>query len=167
VLVQMAPATSTSFEVDEETEYLEPPGHYPAPELLSLSWAAHDFLEGGTELDPFLDCYQLIVDRFSSYRDNEMQAFLELMASERSLVPEDPYPRQMLYLNNKALGLFEEGVLNVERFLDALDCNEVQPSLLKRGVVSLVSANDHFCYAVHLTELRSEALEQTIERSSP
>ena len=165
VLLQMAPSgvPGSALEVDEGTEYYQPPGHYPAPELLNLSWAAHDFLLGGADLDPFLDCYQVVADRFASYRDGAMQEFLELMANERNLNPSDPYPRQMLYLNNKAVSLFEEGILNVERFLDALDRNQVLPDLLKRGVVSLVGANDHFCYAVQLTEERTLALETTLE----
>ncbi len=162
----MAPtgASSSSIDLDEETQYLAPTKHYPSEELLQLAWCANDFLEEEVqELDGFLDAYEHVKHKFESYKTNNMTAFMDLVADDRARAPEDPYPKQLAYLHNKGVGLYEEGIAITERFLDAFDEDKVEAELLKEGVIKLVLANDHFSLAFELVQARIGIISSTLE----
>src|SRR5664279_2416157 len=75
VMPQMAPTglpDQSSLDVDENTQYLSPTEHYAADELLNLAWAANDFLEEGDDLEPFLEAYELVKNKFVSYIQDNM-----------------------------------------------------------------------------------------------
>ncbi len=166
LLPQIAPtgASSSSIDLDEETQYLAPTKHYPSEELLQLAWCANDFLEEEVqELDGFLDAYEHVKQKFENYKSNNMTAFLDLVADDRARAPEDPYPKQLAYLHNKGVGLYEEGIAIVEGFLDAYDADKIEAEQLKEGVIKLVLANDHFSLAFELVQARIGIISSTLE----
>lgn len=168
VLPQMAPTgvpDASGFEVDENTTYITPNFHYPADELLNLAWAANDFLEEGSELDPFLDAYEIVKEKFTQHLETTKAEMQELIADARTRDPNDAHPKQLAYLNNKGTAYLEEGLASVEAFLAALDEDKILTDRLKDGVVKLVMANDHFCLIVALIQVRVNALLETLEAS--
>ena len=166
ILPQMAPtgASVSALDVDEHTQYLSPTCHYPAEELLNMAWAANDFLEEGADLDPFLDAYEIVKKKFGANMHECLARLQDLIADDRARNPEEPFPKQVAYLYNKGAGLADEGVASVESFLNALDEDKVLPERLKDGVVKLVMANDHFCFAIALTHLRVDAIKDALRK---
>src|ERR1017187_5984643 len=80
VLPQMAPIgnPATSFDVDENTEYLTPNFHYPADEMLNLAWTANDFLDEGADLEPFLEAYEIVKGKFGANMHEQLGTLREL-----------------------------------------------------------------------------------------
>lgn len=166
LLPQMAPSASQqtgALDVDEDTEYIQPTEHFPSAEMLSLAWALHDFLEEGAEIEPFLEVYEVIKDRFEHYNKNMHQESLEYITNDRNIDPEDPYPKQLQYLIVRASALAEEGIQSVERFLDALDEDRLEPEEGKNGVSKIVQANDHFLLALHMSLTRTQTIAEVAE----
>ena len=165
VLPQMAPTGATSsLDVESETEYVKPDHHFPSEEMLNLAWGLHDFLEEGAEIDPFIEVYETIKERLENYLANIHQESMEFIASDRSENPDDPYPRQVQYLISRASSLAEEGITSVEKFLDALDEDEILPEVGRNGVTRIIQANDHFLLALQMTFTRSVALAELADQ---
>ncbi len=162
VLPQMAPSSSQSptLDLDEDTEYLQPTEHFPSAEMLSLAWSLHDFLEEGAEIEPFLEVYEVIKDRFENYNKNLHQESLEFITNDRNIDPDDPYPKQIQYLIVRASALADEGIQFVERFLDGLDADKIEAEDGKTGVSKIVQANDHFLLALHMSLTRAQTIAE-------
>lgn len=159
VLPQMAPSgTPGALDLDEDTEYIKPTEHFPSAEMLNLAWSLHDFLEEGAELEPFLEVYEVIKERFENYNANLHNETLEHIANDRNEDPTDPYPKQMQYLVVRASTLAKEGIDLVEQFLDGVDADTIVPDDGKNGVAKIVQANDHFLLALHMSLTRTEHL---------
>ena len=164
MLPQMAPtADSGRLDFDEDTEYIKPTENFPTTEMLSLAWGLHDFLEEGAELDPFLEIYEAIKERFENYLTNLHAESLEFITNDRNIDPGDPYPKQLQYLVVRAADLAKEGISMVERFLDALEQEQVQGELGKDGVAKIVQANDHFLLALHMSLTRSQTIAEVAQ----
>jgi hypothetical protein len=164
VLPQMAPvADSGRLDFDEDTEYIKPNENFPTTEMLALAWGLHDFLEEGAELDPFLEVYDTVKDRFDNYLQNLHAESLEFITNDRNIDPGDPYPKQIQYLVVRAADLAKEGIALVERFLDGLEQEQVQGEVGKDGVAKIVQANDHFLMALHMSLTRSQTIAQVAQ----
>ncbi|MBS2040129.1 hypothetical protein JST97_34395 [bacterium] len=160
MLPQMAPSGSatSSIDLDEDTNYIKPTEHFPSAEMLAMAWALHDFLEEEGELEPFLEVYEGVKERLENYNTNLHQQSLEFIANDRSIDPEDTYPKQVQYLIVRGSQLSEEGITLVEKFLDALDQDRLEGETGKEGVAKIVQANDHFLLALHMSMSRADAI---------
>lgn len=160
LLPQMAPSGSatSSIDLDEDTNYIKPTEHFPSAEMLAMAWALHDFLEEEGELEPFLEVYEGVKERLENYNTNLHQSSLEFIANDRSIDPEDTYPKQVQYLIVRGSQLSEEGIALVEKFLDALDQDRLEGETGKEGVAKIVQANDHFLLALHMSMSRADAI---------
>jgi len=160
LLPQMAPAGSAggNLDLDEDTEYIKPTEHFPSTEMLALAWSLHDFLEEGAEIEPFLDVYEVIKARLENYNQNLHQESLEYITNDRNIDPDDSYPKQIQYLIVRGSALAEEGISLVEKFLDALDQDQILAEEGKDGVAKIVQANDHFLLALHMSLTRTETI---------
>lgn len=160
VLPQMAPSGTQAgaLDVDEDTEYIKPTEHFPSAEMLNLAWSLHDFIEEGAELEPFLETYEVIKERFENYNTNLHHETMDHITSDRNEDPTDPYPKQLQYLVVRASALAAEGIQLVEQFLDGVDNDAIVAEDGKNGVAKIVQANDHFLLALHLSLTRTEFL---------
>mgnify|MGYP001030696069 CR=1 FL=1 len=159
-LPQMAPSgsPSSSLDLDENTNYLKPTEHFPSAEMLAMAWALHDFLEEGSELDHFLEVYDGVKARLENYNQNLHQESLEFITNDRNIDPDDDYPKQIQYLVVRGSQLSEDGIAQVESFLDALDEDRIEAETGKEGVAKIVQANDHFLLALHMSMARAETI---------
>jgi len=167
MLPQMAPSgnpqASSNFDLDENTEYLTPQFRYFSEVMHHLSWSAHDFLEEGADLGPFLEAFEEVKQNFHRFVDVDLPQLQESFAWQKSEVPDDQIPRQLAYLNTKGVNYYEEGIAKVEQFLGSLQDEEgANPDLLIDGITRILDGNDHFCLCIEVTHARIKVLEEYI-----
>ncbi|MBI3927310.1 MAG: zinc ribbon domain-containing protein [Armatimonadetes bacterium] len=167
LLPQMAPTGppggESLLELDENTEYPRPVGRYVSEVMHALTWAAHEFLEEDGELEPLLDSVDEVRQRFTEFKES-IPTILENLADQQANLPEDPYPKQMRYLNTRGVQLYEEGLTLVDRFLTDLEGDSAEAETLVDGINKILDGNDHLCLCIELTAIRVHVIQRELEK---
>ncbi len=165
VLPQMAPSgvpgSESTLDLDEDTEYPVPQGRYVSEVMHTLAWAAHEFLEEEGDLDTLLDAIEDVKARFADFK-TKIPTILENLANSQAAVPDDPYPKQMRYLNNKGVALYEEGLALIDKFVADLEEDKADGDTLIDGITKVLDGNDYFCLCIEMTAGRVQAIQEVL-----
>jgi hypothetical protein len=154
-----APGAASAVELDENTHYLTPERRFVTEYLFDLTNRAYEYLHLGEPGEPLLEAFQVVKQRVDDFEHNKYPDILETFVNERNDFPEDEYPKQVLYLLNKGLNMYREGIAQFESFIASGD----EPTLIE-SVTKMQDANDNLCLAYQLVGLRNKGLEEDLRK---
>lgn len=154
------PGSGSAVEMDENTTYLTPQQRFVTEFIFNLSNRAYEYLHLGEPGEPLLEAFEVVKQRVDEFENNAMPDILADLQKQRSEYPEEEYPRQVLYLVNKGVSLYREGIAMFESFVASGD-----ETTLLDAVHKMQDANDNVCLAYQMVGLRNKVLEEDIRKA--
>ncbi len=154
------PGGTGGLEMDENTTYITPQQRFVTEYIFNLSNRAYEYLHLGEPGEPLLEAFEVVKQKVDEFEFNAMPDILNDLKAERNDDPDNEYPKQVLYLVNKGVALYREGIAQFESFVASGD----EPTLVE-AVHKMQDANDNLCLAYQMVGTRNKMLEENLRRA--